>query len=132
MSNEVKTPILDFAPKAISTIIKCQNILAEYVVPDSGINDHECINRLLAVLDDQAVVKGINDILTPPKKESTGFKDKNGKEIFEGDPLLLEFETIKMKGVAKISPTTGEWNIYKDEGNHLGIEENSHLITNLS
>lgn len=32
-------------------IKKAQAILAEYIVPDSGISDHECINRLLGLLD---------------------------------------------------------------------------------
>lgn len=129
MKTEIKTPILDFAPEAISTIIKCQNILAEYVVPDSGISDHECINRLLSVLDDQNLVIKINSLLTPSKR-STGFFDKNGVEIFEGDPLILNYESLSLKGVAK-EYREGDWQIFKDEDNHLGIEDNVHLITKL-
>lgn len=54
--------LADFAPKAFKTIEKCQDILAEYVVPDSGISDHECINRLLGVLDNQELVREMRAI----------------------------------------------------------------------
>lgn len=60
--NYIQTPLIDFAPKAVSTIIECQNILAEYIIPDSGISDRDCIIRLLGVLDSQDLVKQINII----------------------------------------------------------------------
>lgn len=63
MEKLTETPLIDFAPKAVATIIKCQNILAEYIVPDSGITDHECINRLLEVLDNQDLVRQLNKIV---------------------------------------------------------------------
>jgi hypothetical protein len=34
---------------------KATNILATYIVPDSGVSDRECINQLLGVLDNTAV-----------------------------------------------------------------------------
>lgn len=34
-----------------SLIVKAQEILATYIVPDSGISDHDCINSLLGLLD---------------------------------------------------------------------------------
>lgn len=34
-----------------NVVLKAQSILAEYIVPDSGISDHECICRLLGLLD---------------------------------------------------------------------------------
>jgi hypothetical protein len=37
--------------KLRKVVTDAQAILAEYIVPDSGISDHECINRLLALLD---------------------------------------------------------------------------------
>ena len=55
--------MIDFAPKAIATIKECQDILSEYIVPNSGISDHECINRLLGVLDDKRVVIPMREIL---------------------------------------------------------------------
>ena len=63
MENLTETPMIDFTPKAITIIIKCQKILAEYIVPDSGITDHECINRLLEVLDNQDLVRQLNKIV---------------------------------------------------------------------
>ena len=58
---------MEFAPKAVATIIRCQQVLAEYIVPDSGISEHECIKRLLGILDDQTLVKEIAEI----RKEAT-------------------------------------------------------------
>jgi len=123
-----ETPLIDFAPKAAAVIIKCQQILAEYVVPDSGITDSECINRLLEILDDQELVKGMKFLDDYATLKSTGITDRNGIEINEGDSLLLEFGTTKLKGIAKQYPD-GEWQIYKDEGNHVGILNNRELIT---
>lgn len=37
--------------KLAKVITDAQDILATYIVPDSGISDHECINRLLGLLD---------------------------------------------------------------------------------
>jgi hypothetical protein len=37
--------------KLRKVVTDAQAILAEYIVPDSGISDHECINRLLGLLD---------------------------------------------------------------------------------
>lgn len=34
-----------------------QDVLAEYIVPDSGIPEMECVNRLLSILDDQRLVR---------------------------------------------------------------------------
>jgi hypothetical protein len=122
------TPMIDFAPKAIATIIECQNILAEYVVPDSGISDLECINKLLAVLDHKDIVIGVNNVLgntkTPVK---TGLFDKNGVEITEGDNLLLIYESCKLNGFAKYKDDC--WVVYKDKGNYLAIKENQYRIS---
>jgi len=41
---------------ALEAVIAAQDILAEYIVPDSGISDAECVNRLFGVLDDQRLV----------------------------------------------------------------------------
>lgn len=45
----MKIETLDSTPESV--IRKAQDILAEYIVPDSGISDRECINRLLGLLD---------------------------------------------------------------------------------
>lgn len=37
--------------KITKVITDAQDILARYIVPDSGISDHECINQLLGLLD---------------------------------------------------------------------------------
>ncbi len=51
-----ETPLIDLSPKLFGVVTKCQNILAEYIVPDSGITDHECINKLLEILDNEKLV----------------------------------------------------------------------------
>jgi len=58
----MKTPLIDFAPKAISTLIACQNILAEYIVPDSGITPEDCINKLLHLLDNRELIKQMKEL----------------------------------------------------------------------
>jgi len=58
----MKTSLIDFAPKAIATLITCQNILAEYIVPDSGITPEDCINKLLHFLDNQELVKQMKEL----------------------------------------------------------------------
>jgi len=56
MEDSTQTPLIDFAPKAVATVILCQEILAKYIVPDSGISDSECINQLIGVLDNKELV----------------------------------------------------------------------------
>lgn len=60
---------------------------------------------------------------------TTNIQDKFGTTINDGDSLLLEYETIKMKGIAKWSEESNEWELYKDEGNHVGIEHNKERIS---
>ena len=42
-------------------VLEAQRILAEYIVPDSGISYHECINRLLGVLDNKNLVRALKN-----------------------------------------------------------------------
>lgn len=51
--------------KMRKVVTDAQAILAEYIVPDSGISDHECINRLLGLLDGQQT----RDALATPVSE---------------------------------------------------------------
>lgn len=50
------TPVDPVAVKMAEYLAEAQDILAEYIVPDSGITDTECVNRLLGVLDRKDVV----------------------------------------------------------------------------
>lgn len=58
---------------------------------------------------------------------TTGINDQNGKEIFEGDSLELNYETIIIKGVAKLDKFN-KWELYKNEGNHISLEHNKDYI----
>lgn len=44
------------------TVKKCQDILAKWIVPDSGISDKDCLTELLGVLDDQSLVRFMKSI----------------------------------------------------------------------
>ena len=55
------------------------------------------------------------------KNIDTGINDKFGKPIASGNKLKLVYETIELVGVAKQNKD-GEWEIYKDEGNHLDLK----------
>jgi len=47
--------------KTFKAVRDSQKILAEYIVPDSGISDHDVINSLLGVLDNRDLVKYMKD-----------------------------------------------------------------------
>lgn len=71
--------------------------------------------------------------LVYPKTDSIfiGIKDKNGIDIKAGDKLLFSYSTISLQGVARKNGK-GYWEIYKDDDNHLGIEENKNRIMVIS
>lgn len=56
------------------TVKQCQNILAKWIVPDSGISDKDCLTDLLGVLDDQSLVRYMRTI-------EANLKDKDGKSL---------------------------------------------------
>lgn len=43
---------------------KAQNVLAKWIIPDSGMSDHEALNELLGILDDSALVKQMKECIT--------------------------------------------------------------------
>ena len=47
--------------KYFNVIRKCQDLLAEWIVPDSTISDHGILSRLLGVLDDSDLVKTMRE-----------------------------------------------------------------------
>ncbi len=46
----------------LNAIKQCQNLLAEWIVPDSKTNDADCLNKLLGILDDKSLVIYIKTI----------------------------------------------------------------------
>lgn len=49
----------DVASATYRAVEQAQDVLAEYIVPDSGISDTECVNRLLGILDHQDLVRAM-------------------------------------------------------------------------
>lgn len=130
----IQTPLIDFAPKAAATIVKCQDVLAEYLNPGSGMTQNTCIETLLSILDDREIVSAINAIKeSVSEKVSMGITDRLGKDIFDGDPLRLcvpnDRYPLIIEGVAKFMDD--EWQIFKDKGNHVGILHNQPYISKI-
>lgn len=51
------------AGELLIALSKCQDLLASYIIPDSGISDRDVINDLLGVLDDRRLVVLMKAIL---------------------------------------------------------------------
>ncbi len=47
--------------KCFDVVKKCQEILAEWIVPDSTISDHGVLSRLLGILDDSQLVREMKE-----------------------------------------------------------------------
>lgn len=54
--------------KTFKAVRDSQKILAEYIVPDSGISDRDVISSLLGVLDDRELVKHTQRLEESPNK----------------------------------------------------------------
>ncbi len=58
---------------------------------------------------------------------ATGLRDIDGKEFFDGDHVRLDFETVHMEGIVRRAKS-GEWELYEDENNHVGLLHNQARI----
>lgn len=73
--------------RLLSIITQAQDVLAEYIIPDSGISDFDCVNRLLSILDNQDTVRFLHalshpDPVTIPHERLASLYDG-----FEGDVI---------------------------------------------
>ena len=62
----------------VKIITDAQDVLAEYIVPDSGVSDAECVNRLLGVLDNQDNVRFVRSTLADPIPEAPADEEVEG------------------------------------------------------
>ena len=94
--------------KLRKVITDAQDILARYIVPDSGITEHECVNQLLGLLDgpqarealavvsansltegDLATQRAISDKIAPITGEITGNRAKREEPSMLGPECVL-------------------------------------------
>lgn len=51
------------APQILAqAVTKCNRIIEEYLKPDSGITEKECLQKLIEELDNEEVVKALEEI----------------------------------------------------------------------
>jgi len=89
---------MEIDEKTFTAVRDSQKILAEYIVPNSGISDHNVISRLLGVLDSQDLVKHMkgHKIITVLNVIGEGFNtklecqeaDKYGSGIIYVNPFV--------------------------------------------
>jgi hypothetical protein len=75
--------LLKHAQDMHEALKKSQNILAEWIVPDSKITDEQCLNKLLEILDDESLILTMDE-------SSLKFIDLN-------EPRTKEVETVNRK-----------------------------------
>ena len=56
-----------------------------------------------------------------------GINDRKGQPIYEGDIVLLAHGGLELRGRVKCC-ASGEWEVYKDESNHVGVHHNKDRI----
>lgn len=89
--------------------------------------DRKIISRTLAEIERQLELF-VYEVL---RLKRTGLKDTGGKEFFEGDKVRLDFETVHMEGIVRRTES-GEWELYQDDANHVGLLHNQGRIRKLT
>lgn len=77
-------------PGLVKIITDAQDVLAEYIVPDSGISDFDCVNRLLGVLDDQSNVRFVRNVQAALSQSPTHRNKQTGAEY-----VLIGFSVMR-------------------------------------
>lgn len=58
-----ETPLMDLTPKLFATVTSCQNVLAEWILPDSKTSDVQALRKLLDILDNKELVSKMKEAM---------------------------------------------------------------------
>lgn len=107
----------ELAPLLFTKITECQNIVAEWILPDSKMTDSECLNLLLGHLDNGELVKRMREVEIKKLEEIFYPESPNIARItYEENSNTLELEFKENGNVYQyFDVPKGTWEQIKSE-----------------
>ena len=122
----MKNKLNDLSQELFTTVTDAQNVLAEYIVPDSNISDTGVISRLLGILDNSELVRKMREAM--PLKNENNFQrkewadspnieytlyslDDNVLEVKYKDNNVYQYANVPLKIWEQLikAPSIGSW-----------------------